>query len=58
MADEKAVSKSGLSYLWSKLKVILEGKAEKEHKHNYSDINDPPDIPQIAIVTWTTDDMT
>lgn len=58
MADEKAVSKSGLSYFWSKIKSILEGKAETVHTHNYSDINDPPEIPQISIVTWTTDDMT
>lgn len=29
MADEKAISQSGLSYFWSKIKPILGGKQDK-----------------------------
>lgn len=57
MADDKALGKSGLQYLWSKLKIKLADKSDVGHKHNYSDINDPPEIPKIKIVSWTTEDM-
>lgn len=52
MSEEKAISKSGLSYLWSKLKVMLAGKSDVGHNHNYSEINDPPTF----IVSATSSD--
>lgn len=54
----KYVDEVGLAHFWAKLKALLDQKSSYGHKHSYSDINDPPSIPQIAIVTWTTDDMT
>lgn len=40
-----SLDKAGLTYLWSKIKTKLNGKADTVHKHSYNDLNDKPTIP-------------
>lgn len=53
MADEKSLNSTGLSYLWSKLKVMLANKAEKVHTHTKSQITDfPTSMPASDVSSW------
>lgn len=39
------LNETGLSYLWGKIKVLLNGKADVGHKHSYNDLDNKPTIP-------------
>ena len=45
MSNKSYLDNDGLSYLWSKIKALLAGKAENGHKHSYNDLTDKPTIP-------------
>ena len=45
MSNKTYLDHDGLSYLWSKIKALLAGKAESGHKHSYNDLTDKPTIP-------------
>ena len=36
---------SGLTYLWGKIKTLLNNKADKTHSHSYTDLSNKPTIP-------------
>lgn len=41
------LDKTGLTYLWSKIKTALNGKANSNHTHSYNDLSNKPTIPTI-----------
>ena len=42
LLDEK-----GLSYLWGKIKALLNSKSNVGHKHSYNDLDNKPTIPTV-----------
>lgn len=41
------LDKAGVIHLWSKIKDALNGKANSNHTHNYSELTNKPTIPTI-----------
>lgn len=41
------LNETGLSYLWGKIKALLNGKADVGHKHSYNDLDNKPTIPTM-----------
>lgn len=42
-----SLDKTGLAYLWSKLKVKLIDKSDVGHTHSYSELSNKPTIPTM-----------
>lgn len=54
-----SLDKAGLTYLWSKLKEKLSGKADVGHTHNYNELDNKPTIPTVpTALSQLTNDKT
>lgn len=41
------LNETGLSYLWSKIKALLNNKSDVGHSHSYNELSNKPTIPTI-----------
>ena len=41
------LNKTGLIYLWSKIKALLNNKSDVGHSHSYTELSNKPTIPTV-----------
>jgi hypothetical protein len=53
------LNETGLSYLWSKIKALLNNKSDVGHSHSYTELSNKPTIPTMpTALSQLSDDST